>query len=240
MNDRLRRYEERSSTPLLVLAVGFIAVYALPIIRPDLPSGLQSALGVCSALIWLTFAIDLIVRVTLADQRWRYLFTHPIDVLMVVLPALRPLRVLRVFTAGQTLLSRAGRFSLARTTQAVVIAAAVLVFISAVAVLDAERPAPNANIRGLDDALWWAATTVTTVGYGDRYPVTGLGRLVAVALMLVGISLLGLVTASVAAWFVSLTTKADTDEEQAIEERLGRLEQQLAAIHSAVVDPTGR
>ncbi len=240
MDDRLRRYEERSSTPLLILALAFIVVYALPVIWPDLSPALRSTLGACSALIWAIFAIDLIVRITLADRRWRYLLTHPIDVLMVVLPALRPLRVLRVFTAGQTLITRAGRFSLVRTTQAIVAAAALLVFISAVAVLDAERGAPKANISGLGDALWWAATTVTTVGYGDRYPVTNPGRLVAVALMLVGISLLGLVTASVAAWFVALTRKAVVAEEEAIEERLRRLEEQLAAVHCAVVDKNRR
>jgi len=123
-----------------------------------------------------------------------------------------------------------------RATQAIVAAAMLLVFISALAVLDAERRTPKANIRGFSDALWWAATTVTTVGYGDRYPVTGTGRLVAVALMLVGISLLGLVTASVAAFFVSATRKAVADEDEDIREHLRRLEGELAAVNSAVAD----
>ncbi len=143
-------------------------------------------------------------------------------------------------TAGQALITRAGRFSLLRTTQAIVASAALLVFIGAVAVLDAERAAPTANIRAFPDALWWAATTVTTVGYGDRYPVTGLGRLVAVGLMLVGISLLGLITASVAAWFVAMTRttvgeEEEEEEEEVLEKRLRRLEEQLAAVHAAVV-----
>ncbi len=235
MNDRLRRYEERSATPLMALAVAFIAVYAVPIIWPGSSSALRATLGWCSGLIWAVFALDLITRLALVDQRWRYLLTHPIDVLMVVLPVLRPLRVLRVFTAGQALITRAGRFSLLRTTQAITASAALLVFIGAVAALDAERAAPTANIRTFPDAMWWAATTVTTVGYGDRYPVTGLGRLVAVALMLVGISLLGLITASVAAWFVAMTRTAVGEEEEVVEERLRRLEEQLAAVHAAVV-----
>ncbi len=89
-------------------------------------------------------------------------------------------------------------------------------------VLDAERGAEGANIVGSEDALWWAATTVTTVGYGDRFPVTGEGRLVAVALMVGGIALLGVVTASVAAWFVQrFTALEDTDDVSA---RLARIE----------------
>jgi voltage-gated potassium channel len=75
--------------------------------------------------------------------------------------------------------------------------------LGAVAVLDAERSAPGANITSFGDALWWASTTVTTVGYGDRYPVTTEGRLIAVALMVVGIGLVGAVTASVATWMVA-------------------------------------
>jgi voltage-gated potassium channel len=75
--------------------------------------------------------------------------------------------------------------------------------LGAVAVLDAEQNAPGANITSFGDALWWACTTVTTVGYGDRYPVTTEGRMIAVVLMVVGIGVVGAVTASVAAWMVS-------------------------------------
>jgi voltage-gated potassium channel len=154
MIDRLHRYEERYSVPLLILAVVFIAMYAPPIIDPDLPRGVRTFLGVCSALIWLLFAIDFIVRVALAERRWRYLFTHPVDLLIVVLPALRPLRVLRVFTVGHALVSRAGSFSLLRTAQAIAGAAALLIFMSALAVLDSERHAPGSNIDGFGDAFW--------------------------------------------------------------------------------------
>jgi voltage-gated potassium channel len=79
----------------------------------------------------------------------------------------------------------------------------VVIAVAGVAMVDAERGAENANITTLSDGLWWAATTVTTVGYGDRFPTTGLGRGIAVALMVVGIALLGVVTATVAAFFVS-------------------------------------
>lgn len=236
MTDRLRRYEQRSSVPLLVLALLFIFVYALQIIDPGLPPGVHDLLDLTGGVIWVAFAVDLVVRVTLAERRWHFLATHPVDVLAVALPALRPLRVLRVFTVGHSLVTQAGRFSLLRTTQAVTVAAGLLVFISALAVLDAERGVKDANITSIGDALWWAATTVTTVGYGDRFPVSAVGRMVAVALMFVGISIFGVVTASVAAWFVSQTASAVAVEEAELQDRLRRIEEQLVVVRLAVLE----
>jgi voltage-gated potassium channel len=68
-----------------------------------------------------------------------------------------------------------------------------------------ERPIESSNIKSFGDGLWWALTTVTTVGYGDRFPTTTEGRAIAFGLMLVGISLMGVITASVAAWFVKMS-----------------------------------
>lgn len=147
---------------------------------------------------------------------------------MVVLPALRPLRVLRVFTAGQALMSRGG--GLLRSTEAIVAAAGTLVLIASLAMLDAERDVPGSQIQSFGDALWWALTTVTTVGYGDTYPVTATGRLVAVGLMLVGIALVGLVTGTVAAWFVAQTKRVEGEVEANLAARLERLEANLAEI----------
>jgi voltage-gated potassium channel len=79
---------------------------------------------------------------------------------------------------------------------------AALLLVASLAVLDAERGAKGATINTFGDAAWWAFTTVTTVGYGDRYPITGQGRLIAGGLMLAGIALLGIVTASLASWLI--------------------------------------
>jgi voltage-gated potassium channel len=66
----------------------------------------------------------------------------------------------------------------------------------------AERSAPGGNIHNFGQGLWWAVVTVTTIGYGDHYPVTAFGQGVAVILMMVGISLIGVLTATVASYFV--------------------------------------
>lgn len=245
VSDRLLDYERRTSVPLLVLGVVFVAVYAVPVVHPDLPRGVHAALAAANLVIWLAFAVDLLVRVALAPRRWHYVATHPLDVAVVVLPALRPLRVLRVFTIGQTMAGRAGRFSLVRSTEGIAVAATLLVVMAAVAVLDAEQDVADPNITGFTDALWWAAVTVTTVGYGDHYPVSGTGRLVAVALMLVGISVFGAVTASLAAWFESLTRSAaeraaeagaaqDAADRAEVQARLERMEHRLEAIAAAL------
>jgi voltage-gated potassium channel len=94
----------------------------------------------------------------------------------------------------------------------------MLVFVGALAVLDVEQSAPDAKIVTFGDALWWAMTTITTVGYGDMYPVTPIGRMVAAALMMSGIAVLGVVTASIASWLVqrvedTAETTADAMEE---------------------------
>jgi voltage-gated potassium channel len=217
-------YERRSAVPMTVLALLFLAVYATSVLWRDRPPAASRTLETASLVIWALFAVDLVVRVALADRRFRYLLTHPIDVLSVVLPMLRPLRVLRVFTAGQVLFRRGA--GLARSGQAVVLAAGLLVFIGGLAALDAERGAAEASITSFGDALWWAMTTVTTVGYGDLYPVTTLGRLVAVSLMVVGVSLVGLVTATVAGWFLAQGERSEAEAEE-LADRLRRVEAKL-------------
>jgi voltage-gated potassium channel len=229
--ERLARYEARTTVPLVSLALSFLVLYAIPILWQDLPRWLDIVIQVLSFLVWFVFVVDLGLRAYLSGRPGTYLARHPIDFILVALPMLRPLRVLRVFTAANFLVTRGGKFAVGRTVASALVGAAFLMFIAALAVLDAERGQPGANIETFGSALWWAGVTITTVGYGDVYPVTLTGRLAAFALMLVGISLLGLVTASVAAWFVSHTR--NDEDEVLVELRALRAElQQLRAERS--------
>lgn len=208
---RLHRYEGRTTPVMLGLAVLFLAVYSFQVIWLDIPQPLGYILGYANWIIWFLFLVDLIIRLALTSRRWEFIRTHPVDVASVVLPVLRPLRALKVFTAGQSLLS--SRSGIVQTGQAIVLTAALLVYVGALAMLDVEQGAPGAIVENFGDAIWWAMVTVTTVGYGDVYPVTTEGRVIAGALMVVGISVLGAVTATAASWFVRTSEMAEDEIE---------------------------
>jgi len=199
----LERWEKRAEVPLLLLALAFLVAYAWPVLDPRLDSSIRTTLEVASWSVWAAFIIDFAVRLYLAPERRTYAVSHWYDVALIVLPMLRPLRLLRLLAFARVL-NRSAAGSLVGRVSAYVGGVAVTALgLGALAVLDAEQDAPGANIGSFGDALWWSATTVTTVGYGDHFPVTTTGRFVAVALMVVGIACIGAVTAGVAAWLIA-------------------------------------
>jgi voltage-gated potassium channel len=213
------RWERATEWPLMIAAIVFLAVYAVPILAPDLP---RQVLDLCRWLSWITWAIfvvDFVVRLALADDRLRYAIRHWYDVLVLALPLLRPLRLLRLIPLLSVLNRRARVTLRGRVAVYIAAGASLLAFCAALAVLDAERSNPDANIVDFGDAIWWAVTTMTTVGYGDRFPVTGTGRLVAFGLMIGGIALLGTVTATLASGLVE-TDKIDQLAGQKVRESL--------------------
>lgn len=199
---RVERYERRSEIPMLLLAVAFLIAYAWPVLDPNLDPDLRASFNVLSWAVWAAFAIDFAIRLWLAEHRWHYAKRHWYDVALVVLPFLRPLRLLRLLAFARVLNRSVAGSLVGRVSTYVLGVAIVAVGLGALAVLDSEQNARGANITNYGDALWWACTTVTTVGYGDHFPITTEGRLVAVALMIVGIAMVGAVTASVAAWMI--------------------------------------
>ena len=109
------------------------------------------------------------------------------------------------------------------------------VFVSALAMLDAERNYPDASITGFGDAMWWACTTITTVGYGDLYPVSVTGRCIAVALMLGGIALLGTITATIASWLVERVTEREEAGQAATRQQVDDLSRQVHALQTLLM-----
>jgi voltage-gated potassium channel len=199
---------------MMVASAAFLVAYATPILHPGAEPWVHRACRAVQVVVWAMFAVDLTVRVVLARRRGRYLMTHWLDLLAVAMPVLRPVAVLRSLLMRSILGGHGARFFGGRIAAAVAASAALVCLIAALAVLDVERDAPGANIVTVPDALWWSMATVSTVGYGDRYPVTGTGRIVATALMITGIALLGVVTATIASWFVDrLETSRDAEEQ---------------------------
>jgi voltage-gated potassium channel len=147
---------------------------------------------------------------------------------------LRPLRLLRLLTLFTLLRRATGAWFRGRVTMYVVGSAALLVLLASLAELEAERHAPHSEIRSFGDALWWSFETVTTVGYGDRTPVTGEGRLIAVGLMLAGIALLGVITATFASWLVQRVAEVDRASETATVAHVEALAAEIRALRAEV------
>ena len=143
----------------------------------------------------------------------------------------RLLRLLRVATVLTEVLRRARSILTHKGLHYVVLSAMVIVFAAAGLEYHFEAGAAGSNIHDFGDALWWAVVTVTTVGYGDRFPVTPGGRGVAVVLMLVGIGLVGTVTATVASYFIEQRDDGITAD---LDRRLDRIEQLLEVLTSRV------
>jgi voltage-gated potassium channel len=182
-----------------------------------------------SLLSWITwgiFVVDIVVRLALAEERLRYLGRRWYDLLVIVLPLLRPLRLLRLMPLLSVLNRRAQTGLRGRVAIYVAGGASLLAFVAALAVLDVEQTSPDANISDFGDAIWWAVTTMTTVGYGDHYPVTSVGRVVAFGLMLGGIALLGTVTATLASWLVE-SVQAEKEQAEDLQAMVQRLEAKI-------------
>ena len=195
------RWEKIVQWPLLAASVLFLISYSWRVLADlDGPRNLLTLVVLVAA--WLVFAVDYLVNLYLAPERRHWFITHLFDLVVVFLPVLRPLRLLRLVTLlpifqrtpGQAVRSRVGLYLAA--------ASSLLIWMGSLAVLDAERSAPRANITTVGDSVWWAFVTISTVGYGDYFPVTGTGRLVAVALMLGGVTLVGVITATLASWIL--------------------------------------
>jgi len=206
------RWEERLQTPLLVMALAFAVAYTVPIVAPGADSWVHTLCQVVEWVVWAAFAGDYVVRLALAPGKWLFVRSHPLDLIAVLLPLARPLRLLRVVST-LLLVGRRARMAPQITLTTYVAGSVVgLLMFGSLAVLQVERDAPGGNIKSLGDAVWWSFTTMTTVGYGDHAPTTGLGRALAVGLMISGIALLGVVTANFAAWFIARFERDDAEE----------------------------
>jgi voltage-gated potassium channel len=197
------RWKNIMEWPLTAAALIFLSAYAWSVI-----GNLRGPNSALSELVmnsmWAVFAIDYVFNLLLAKPRGPWFLRNFHHLLIVALPVLRPMRLLRLVSLITILHRTAGRSLRGRITTYVSGSVVLLVIVAGLAVLDSEQNASGSNIRNIGDALWWAFVTITTVGYGDFYPVTVVGRLIAVGLMICGVALIGSVTAAFASWFIEL------------------------------------
>ena len=203
------------TSPRFLQAMGilFLAAYALPIIKPELSPAAAASCRWVLIIVWAFFAVEYFVQLSIAKDRRKYFRSNLLDFAAVALPVLPLLRAVRALVAV-TSSSRKTSASRGRdVTTSVIVLALATWFISGLAVTDAERGYPGANIEHVGDGWWWALTTMSTVGYGDQYPVSTSGRIVGVALMIMGVALLGTITAMLASNFNGARNKEAQENE---------------------------
>jgi voltage-gated potassium channel len=227
--------------PLTILALLWLPVLVLPYII-NLSSDVKDTFEAIDLFVWAAFVLEYLIKLYLSPSRRSFVTHHWLDLAVIAVPVFRPLRAVRLVRLLN--LSRVG-IVLAnglRRTRAlfthrglhfVLLAVLAIIFACSALVFSFEVHAKGSNIHNFGDALWWAIVTVTTVGYGDKYPVTAGGRGVATVLMFVGIGLIGVLTATVASFFVE--ESADEDRAELIE-RLDRIEAMLVEITGQPAD----
>ncbi len=215
-----------------------VAVVALLLVLLEtflhIPAGILSVLRTVDTLSCLIFLTDIFVRWrrekwAAAFWRWGWfdlLASIPFDSAFRTLQAIRIYRIIRLIRILKKLQTLTGGTSLNEKLMALPAIALVMVFFSTNLILEVERLDPNSNIKTGGDALWWALTTVTTVGYGDTYPVTTEGRIIAAVLMLIGIALFGSMSAIITSKLILPKETKDHEE----------LRHEIRQIHTEIKD----
>ena len=224
--------------PLTVLAVLWVPVLVVPLVIKVSPAT-SAALDFIDYAVWAVFAIEYLVKLYLSPKRWTFVTHHLIDLLVIAVPVLRPLRLLRLLRLLRiaraalilgSALKRARELLTHHGLHYVLLSVLAIIGLCSAMELAFEQHAPGATIHTFGDALWWSVVTVTTVGYGDKYPVSAGGRGVAVVLMITGIGLVGVLSATVASYFVGQRAEQDMTD---LHQRLDRIEAALARLTPA-------
>jgi voltage-gated potassium channel len=252
-HDRVDAIERVTRYPLFLLGIAWLVI-AVIVLTTDVDSSASTTLVAVLFALWAVMLVEYLVRLVISPDRRGYLRRRWVEPATVVLPPLQGWHL--VGMEKMSLLVHEGELRAEAILKhhslfRVLIAALGTLLVGSWLVLLFEEHAPGSNIHNYPDALWWAIVTVTTVGYGDRFPVTGGGRAVAVVLMLVGIGLIGTLTATVASVFMKEHTDANkallqkshadlghqlsviSERLADVERRLGASPDQLAAIDTA-------
>ena len=234
-HDLVDEIERATRYPLAVLGVAWLVIAIIILTKNANGSSSKILVGILFGL-WAVLLAEYLARLAVSPDRRGYLKRRWVEPVTVVVP---PFQGWHVFGIEEmSLLVREGELRLEAILRhhslfRVLIAAVATLVLGAWLVLLFEENIKGSNIHNFPDALWWAVVTVTTVGYGDRYPVSAGGRTVAVILMLIGIGLIGVLTATVASVFIKEHTDATKEEFKKGHADLG---QQLAVISDRLAD----
>jgi voltage-gated potassium channel len=186
---------------MAVLGLLYLAAYSIQVLYRE-NTVLVYQLEILSIVIWIVFILDVVVRLIFSTDRWKFVKSSWLEIISITLPFLRTLRVFRVVFELRGI--KGFVKNRANATGVYVLMLVPLTwFTGAIAVLDAESSNPDAVITNLREALWWSLSTITTVGYGDKYPTTIEGQSVAAVLMITGIALFSAGAGMFASWILA-------------------------------------
>ncbi len=209
--------QEKSSISTLNIIVLILSVYVLVALIVDtffhFPTEIAKILDYIDNVICIFFLIEFMIRFFKSENKREFMKWGWIDLLSSIptfdflragraFRLIRLLRVLRAFRSTKILIKHIYNNKTQGAFTTVCVIAILMLIFSSIAILQVEDD-PNSNIKTAEDAIWWAYVTITTVGYGDKYPVTIEGRIIAAILMTVGVGLFGTFTAFLSSWFVS-------------------------------------
>jgi voltage-gated potassium channel len=219
---------------VLVLSIFSLGALAADLLIP-LAADTKALLQRVDDFICAVFLVDFVVHLAIAPSKKDFWRMGWIDLLSSI-PEIgwlrwgRVFRVFRILRALRSVSAVYDHFSAerARGTFAMVgLMTIVAVLLATVAVFELEREAPGTNIHSGGDALWWAFATITTIGYGDHYPITLAGRIVAVVLVVFGLSFFGTFTALVASFFLEKTQLKEESEIHHLIREVRQLREQI-------------
>lgn len=203
-----------------------LSIYVLGALIVDtvfvLPAEISVLLNYIDNTICAFFFFEFSIRFYRAENKLKFMRWGWVDLLSSIpmvgflragrlLRLIRLLRIIRAFRSTRHLINHIFANKAQGAFTSISVIAILLVIFSAIGILQVEND-PNSNIKTAEDAIWWAYVTVTTVGYGDKFPVTTEGRFIAAILMTAGVGLFGTFTAFIASWFVvDKDTKSETD-----------------------------
>jgi voltage-gated potassium channel len=221
MTPRLQTWRRWTDVPLITLALGSLPILLLEFVSDRLSSTDTTFITLVNVVVFVAFAVDYIVELMLAGDRRAYVRREWTSLLIAISQGVALLHALQIFGAIRAIRAirpvvfvwRLLAIGVAESKEvratfrdrAVTVAVSISGFVwltAAVAFTIVEDVGHGRRVDSFGDALWWSASTISTVGYGDVYPVTTVGRIIAVLTMIVGVSTFGVITAKLASWLV--------------------------------------
>lgn len=203
MNEKYNKHltwERRTLYPNLIMSPLLLFLLSALILNDNLSTSMRSLYTIGFFAIWGFFIFDYVVRLALHKKRLIFVKKNIIDFISLFIPLIRPFRFFAYLHKLQSLQGNSPSHRRRRMIIVLIVSVALFIYVISLLEYAVERHAPESNINSFGNTLWWAHVTMTTVGYGEFYPVTLPGRILAIVLMFGGVAVMGSISATVVSY----------------------------------------